>query len=118
MAQPTLPVLALVTPCYNEEAIIVSTVQTLTELIEKLIADQLIHPESFIVFVDDGSRDKTLALIRSHKNKKIKILKLAGNVGHQQALLAGLHYVTDKVDCCVSLDADLQDDPAVIILSG
>ena len=114
MTKPTLPILAIVTPCYNEEAIIISTLQTLTSLTEKLIAQQLISPASFIVFVDDGSRDQTLSLIRSHKNEKIKALKLAGNVGHQQALLAGLHYVTNKVDCCVSLDADLQDDPEVI----
>src|SRR5262249_7954049 len=59
-------------------------------------------------------RDNTLALLRANKNPKFKILKLAGNVGHQQALLAGLHYVTDRVDCCVSLDADLQDDIQVI----
>ena len=114
MEQPSLPVLALITPCYNEEAIIISTLQTLNSLIERHIAQQLISPSSFIVFVDDGSRDQTLSLIRSHKNEKIKVLKLAGNVGHQQALLAGLHYVTNKVDCCVSLDADLQDDPGVI----
>ncbi len=114
MTKPTLPILAIVTPCYNEEAIIISTLQRLTSLTEKLIAQQLISPASFIVFVDDGSRDQTLSLIRSHKNEKIKALKLAGNVGHQQALLAGLHYVTNKVDCCVSLDADLQDDPEVI----
>src|SRR5882762_8606675 len=110
MVQPKLPVLALVTPCYNEEAIIVSTVQKLTDLMEKHIAGQLLSPASMIVFVDDGSGDQTVPLIRANKNGKIKILKLARNVGHQQALLAGLHYVTDKVDCCISLDADLQDD--------
>src|SRR5258708_13862976 len=109
-----IPVLALVTPCFNEEAIIVSTIQTLRSLLEKLASDQLISTESFIVFVDDGSRDKTLQLIRENRNSGIKILKLARNVGHQQALLAGLHYVTNKTDCCVSLDADLQDDPEVI----
>ncbi len=114
MIQPTLPVLALVTPCYNEEAIIVSTVQILTALIDQHIASKLISPASFIVFVDDGSRDHTIALIRSNKNARTRILKLARNVGHQQALLAGLHYVTDKVDCCVSMDADLQDDIGVI----
>ena len=114
MAQPTRPVLAIVTPCFNEAAIIVSTVQTLTALVDELIQSQRISPTSFIVFVDDGSRDQTISLIRSHKNEKVKILKLAGNVGHQQALLAGLHYVTNKVDCCISLDADLQDDPGVV----
>jgi len=114
MTQAARPVLAIVTPCFNEEAIIVSTVQTLTALVQGLIQIQLISPVSFIVFVDDGSRDRTISLIRAHKNEKVKILKLAGNVGHQQALLAGLHYATNKVDCCISLDADLQDDTGVI----
>ena len=111
MAQP---VLAIVTPCFNEEAIIVSTVQALTALTDGLIQNQRISPTSFIVFVDDGSRDQTISLIRAHKNEKVKILKLASNVGHQQALLAGLHYVTNKADCCISLDADLQDDTGVV----
>jgi glycosyltransferase involved in cell wall biosynthesis len=114
MVQPPRPVLAIVTPCFNEEAIIVSTVQTLTALLDDLIRSQRIGPASFIVFVDDGSRDQTISRLRAHKNEKVKILKLAGNVGHQQALLAGLHYVCNKVDCCISLDADLQDDTSVI----
>jgi glycosyltransferase involved in cell wall biosynthesis len=114
MVQPAQPVLAIVTPCFNEEAIIVSTVQTLTALLDKLIRNQHISPKSFIIFVDDGSRDQTVSLLRAHKNEKVKILKLAGNVGHQQALLAGLHYVCNKADCCISLDADLQDDTGVI----
>lgn len=108
------PVLAIVTPCYNEEAIIVSTIQTLTALLDELIRNQTVGPMSFVVFVDDGSKDKTLSLLRANKRDRMRILKLAGNVGHQQALLAGLHYVTDKADCCISLDADLQDDVAVI----
>src|SRR5260221_10356325 len=114
MVQPAQPVLAIVTPCFNEEAIIVSTVLTLTALMEELIRNHRISPKSFTVFVDDGSRDQTVSLLRSNKNEKVKILKLAGNVGHQQALLAGLHYVCNQTDCCISLDADLQDDTAVI----
>ena len=115
MVQPSLPVLAIVTPCFNEEAIIVSTLQQLTGLLTDLIRDQRISSKSFIVFVDDGSRDQTISLILSNKNERVKLLKLAGNVGHQHALLAGLHFVTNKVDCCVSLDADLQDDTGVIV---
>ncbi len=114
MAQKGQPILAIVTPCFNEEAIIVSTLNQLTTLVQDMIAAKKINPASFIVFVDDGSQDRTLALLREHKNEKTRILKLARNVGHQQALLAGLHYVTSQVDCCVSLDADLQDDTGVI----
>jgi polyisoprenyl-phosphate glycosyltransferase len=110
----SVPVLAIVTPCFNEEAIIVSTVEALSALLKKYTDTQVVHPGSFILFVDDGSRDQTVALLRQYKNDRVKILKLAHNVGHQQALLAGLHYVTNRVDCCVSLDADLQDDIAVI----
>ena len=111
----SVPLLAIVTPCFNEEEIIVSTIQTLTDLLDREIGAGLIDPKSFLLLVDDGSKDKTMALIRQHKNTRVRVLKLAANVGHQNALLAGLHYVTNKVDCCVSMDADLQDDPEVIV---
>lgn len=111
MSKPTL---ALVVPCYNEEEIIVSTIETLLELLDRLSKSNLISNESFIVLVDDGSKDKTVELALQSKSKSVIILKLANNVGHQHALLAGLHYVTNKVDCCVSIDADLQDDIKVI----
>ena len=111
----SVPLLAIVTPCFNEEEIIVSTIQTLTDLLDREIGAGLIDPKSFLLLVDDGSKDKTMALIRQHKNARVRVLKLAANVGHQNALLAGLHYVTNKVDCCVSMDADLQDDPEVIV---
>jgi len=111
MKQPTL---ALVVPCYNEEEIIVSSLHSLNDLLTRFVASNLIAPESFIVLVDDGSKDKTISLATQFTGKKVKILKLANNVGHQHALLAGLHYVSDKADCCVSIDADLQDDIEVI----
>lgn len=114
MVHPSKPVLAIVTPCFNEEAIIATTVQTLNSVLGDLVKSNVIAPESFIVFVDDGSRDQTLELLRKSKTSATRILKLAHNVGHQQALLAGLHYVTHKADCCISLDADLQDDVDVI----
>ena len=108
------PILALVVPCYNEEEIIVSTLNTLTGLLSRYVELSKISDRSFIVLVDDGSKDKTIALAEQHKSDKVKILKLANNVGHQHALLAGLHFVSNKADCCVSIDADLQDDIEVI----
>ncbi len=108
------PILALVVPCYNEKEIIVSTIETLLALLTRLSKSDRISNESFIVLVDDGSKDITVELALQSKSERVIILKLANNVGHQHALLAGLHYVTDKVDCCVSIDADLQDDIEVI----
>jgi len=104
------PVLAIVLPCYNEEAIITSTIERLTALLQQYVQTSLIDSSSFLVFVDDGSRDKTLQILREHKNSHIRTLKLSANCGHQSALLAGMHYVTGKADCMISMDADLQDD--------
>ena len=109
-----MPTLALVVPCFNEEEIIVSSLDILSDLLGRFIAQGKILETSFIVLVDDGSKDKTILLASQYKSSKVKILKLASNVGHQHALLAGLHFVTGKVDCCVSIDADLQDDIEVI----
>ncbi len=104
------PRLALVLPCYNEEAIIAQTVEKLEALFEGLIREGLIKEDSFMVFVDDGSRDRSLAILKGLHSPWVRILKMSANYGHQTALLAGMHYVADKVDCMVSLDADLQDD--------
>lgn len=106
------PVLAIVLPCYNEEAIIASTITRLTALLNQYVQEQLVDPNSFLVFVDDGSRDKTLQILRQLKSEQVRTLKLSANCGHQSALLAGMHYVTGKADCMISMDADLQDDIA------
>ena len=108
------PVLGLVVPCYNEEQMISKTVEQLCSLLQKLVDEQLIAPESFAVFVNDGSKDRTWNILAQYKNHFVRALKLSNNVGHQHALLAGLTYVTNKADCCISLDADLQDDISVI----
>jgi polyisoprenyl-phosphate glycosyltransferase len=108
------PTIALVVPCYNEAEIIERTIAVLLSLLDDLIARQLISKDSFVVFVDDGSTDNTYEKIRLAKISQVVALKLSNNVGHQYALLAGLHYVTGKVDCCISLDADLQDDISAI----
>lgn len=106
------PVLAIVLPCYNEQAIIASTIQRLQALLEQYVAEGLIQASSFLLFVDDGSRDNTLGVLRSHRSSRVMTLKLSANCGHQSALLAGMHYVTGKADCMISMDADLQDDLA------
>lgn len=108
--------LALVVPCYNEEAVMKISSEALRGVLEDLIGKQKIAEDSFVLFVDDGSKDKTWELIeeehRLHSN--VKGLKLAGNVGHQFALTAGLITAKDCSDVTVSIDADLQDDVSVI----
>lgn len=115
MIQPP-PLLTIVVPCYNEEEVFEETSRQLTSVLNSLTAEKLISEESKILFVDDGSRDRTWSLIamESVKNSKVTGLKLACNVGHQKALLAGLHKAKHRSDCVISIDADLQDDISVI----
>ena len=110
------PVLSMVVPCYNEEEVLEDTTDQLVSLLKDLIGEGLVSNRSFILFVDDGSKDSTWEIIedQSFRIPYITGLKLAANAGHQNALLAGLHSVIDRCDCSVSLDADLQDDPKVI----
>lgn len=107
------PVLAIVLPCYNEEAILSETIARLTAMMNGYMEEGVIAPGSFLLFVDDGSRDRTLSILREHKSSMVRSLKLSANCGHQSALLAGMHFVTGKVDCMISMDADLQDDISV-----
>lgn len=108
--------LAIVVPCYNEEAVLERSVSELSQVLRGLIAKEKISRDSFLLFVDDGSRDRTWELIEKfHKEDElVSGLKLAGNVGHQNALLAGLLSVKDNIDISISIDADLQDDTGVI----
>lgn len=108
--------LAIVVPCYNEQEVFADTSRQLTDLVKNLIDKQKISEDSFILFVNDGSKDKTWELIDTEyqKNKYVFGLKLAGNVGHQNALLAGLMAAKDMSDVTISIDADLQDDINVI----
>ena len=105
-------VLYLVVPCYNEEETLPTTEKALSELMSDMIKRGRISENSRIVFVNDGSKDKTWELIEKYTNENtlIKGIKLSRNKGHQNALLAGLMTVKDECDCAVSLDADLQDD--------
>lgn len=108
--------LALVVPCYNEEAVLEISAKELKSVLSDLIQKQKISPDSFILFVNDGSKDRTWELIeKEHRESEMVFgLKLAGNVGHQFALTAGLLTAKDICDIAVSIDADLQDDTSVI----
>jgi glycosyltransferase involved in cell wall biosynthesis len=110
------PVLTIVVPCYNEEEVFQETAKQLTTVLQNLVDENLIAPESKILFVDDGSRDRTWSLIveESEKNSFVTGLKLSRNFGHQRALLAGLETAKEYSDCVISIDADLQDDISVI----
>lgn len=108
--------LAVVVPCYNEEEMLPLTTKELTGVLSDLITKQKIAPDSYILYVDDGSKDSTWELIRKfhEEEKKVFGLKLAGNVGHQNALTAGMLNAMEHADIMISIDADLQDDTAVM----
>ncbi|MGN7456079.1 glycosyltransferase family 2 protein [Paenibacillus pasadenensis] len=110
------PILGIVVPCYNEEEVLELTVVELDAVLAGLEKEGLVSPESFILFVNDGSRDRTWPLIADLKERyrRVSGLNLAGNVGHQSALLGGLMTARRHADCLVSIDADLQDDVRVI----
>lgn len=134
------PILYLVLPAFNEEEVIEKTLDVLSNKLCALIAESIIATQSSIVIIDDGSRDRTWDIIKnkakinvqplqSISNYDIQLnnssinstktniqsphiiaLKLSRNFGHQNALLAGLHYATNKCDCSISMDCDLQQD--------
>lgn len=109
--------LAIVVPCYNEEEVLEMASKALREVLDDLISKGKIAQDSFVLFVNDGSKDKTWELIeKEHEANPVQILgvKLAGNVGHQSALTAGLLTAMEMSDVTVSIDADLQDDVMVI----
>lgn len=109
--------LAIVVPCYNEEEVLKIASSALRDVIEDLVHKGKISDDSFILFVNDGSTDRTWELIEEeHAAYPVRVcgVKLAGNVGHQFALTAGLITAMDMSDVTVSIDADLQDDVTVI----
>lgn len=112
-----IPRLAFVVPCYNEEEILLTTIEALIAQLDRLIASSHCSSDSFIVLVDDGSRDGTWRLISEAARRpdgRVAGIRLATNCGHQHALVAGLDYVTDRCDASITIDADLQDDVGVI----
>ncbi|MBO5089427.1 MAG: glycosyltransferase family 2 protein [Clostridia bacterium] len=108
--------LMIVVPCYNEQEVFENTLEALSNLLFDLIKKGKIAKNSGIMFVDDGSRDDTRRLITDayRKYSHIYAVNLAGNVGHQNALVAGLQTAADLCDVTVTIDADLQDDVQAI----
>lgn len=101
-----------VIPCYNEEEVLHETASRLEAKIKSLVAAGKIAGDSRILFVNDGSRDKTWSIISElhEKSELFQGINLSKNMGHQNALLAGLMTAKDLCDAAISLDADLQDD--------
>ena len=108
----TPPILFIVIPCYNEQEALPITAKRMTELTDDMIARGLIAPSSRVVLVDDGSKDATWDVIsRLHAaDARFEGVKLAHNVGHMNALWAGMTLSSGRCDCAISIDADLQDD--------
>ncbi len=106
--------LSVVVPCYNEEAVLPETARRLVALLDELVGNGRVDSSSHVIFVDDGSRDRTWALIEelSNRHPRVRGLKLSRNRGHQNALLAGL--LAAEGDAVVTVDADLQDDLGAI----
>jgi len=108
--------LGIVIPCYNEEDGLAETTKRLTLLLNEMIEKGEIDQDSFVCYVDDGSKDNTWALIEAFKEESslFKGIKLSRNFGHQNALIAGLMQLKDNADALVSMDADLQDDIEIV----
>lgn len=104
--------LYIAVPCYNEEECLPDSSGKLLEKLNEMIAEGKITDDSRIVFIDDGSKDKTWEIIsKLHtENEMFQGIKLSRNRGHQNALLCGLMTLKDKCDAVISIDADLQDD--------
>lgn len=107
-----IPVLYIVVPCYNEEEVLPETSSRLLAKITSLIERGRVQDRSRILFVNDGSRDRTWEMISGlvRSDPHFGGVKLSRNRGHQNALLAGLMTAKGQCDCCISMDADLQDD--------
>ncbi len=110
--------LAIIIPCYNEELVVKSTVETLLGVLDKITSNGKISEDSYIYLVDDGSKDNTWNIIeelRATYGERVKGAKFIHNYGNQKALIAGLLGVREiGCDCAVSIDADLQQDENII----
>jgi len=116
MANQEIPKLIIVSPCYNEEAILRYSADTLTSFLKRVIALGKIAPSSRILYVNDGSRDRTWSLIEElhQDNSFVEGLSLAKNVGSELAVMAGMMAARERADVVVTIDADLQDDVEAI----
>lgn len=104
--------LATVSPCYNEEEVLRRSTERLTTLFERMISEGLISEDSMMVFVNDGSHDRTWQIINElhQENHFVRGINLSRNVGHQNAIMAGMMTAKDWADAIITIDADLQDD--------
>lgn len=111
-----LKTIAIVVPCFNEEAVLPSTMPTLLSVLDSMVNRSMVSTESYILCCDDGSKDATWKIISEFHlaDCRVKGISLAHNRGHQYALLAGLMTVKDRCDAAISIDADLQDEPNAI----
>ena len=107
-----IPVLYLVVPCYNEEEVIEKSAQVLGDKIRRLVRTGQIAEGSKVMFVNDGSKDSTLVLLHgiAEQDALFSVVSLAGNYGHQSAILAGMMTARKYADAVVTIDADLQQD--------
>ncbi len=104
--------LGIVCPCNNEHEVLLQSGERLTALLDGLVAKQKIAPDSFVLLVNDGSRDNTWQLIKQlhNDNRYFRGVNLAKNVGHQNAIMAGMMTAKDHCDAVITIDVDLQDD--------
>lgn len=109
---PMKDTLYIVVPCYNEEEVLPETARRLGDKLTALEAAGRISPDSRVLFVNDGSRDRTWEIIRElhQRDRRFSGVDLTRNRGHQNALLAGLMTARTRCDMAISMDADLQDD--------
>ena len=107
-----LPILYIVIPCYNEEEVLKETTKRLKTKLKKLLKEKIISTKSRVMYVNDGSKDKTWSIIKeiNQKENLFTGISLSRNRGHQNALLAGLLTAKDYADIVISMDSDLQDD--------
>jgi len=106
-------ILYIIVPCYNEEEVIVETKNRLSQKLLSLVESDIVSSDSRILFVDDGSNDNTWGLISGFYHERDSIilgLRLTTNVGHQNAILAGLFSAVEYCDVTITIDADLQQD--------
>lgn len=108
--------LGIVCPCYNEHEVLLESGERLTALLDGLVAKQKIAPDSFVLLVNDGSRDNTWQLIKQlhDDNHYFRGVNLAKNVGHQNAIMAGMMTAKNHCDAVITIDVDLQDDLSAI----
>lgn len=104
--------LGIVSPCYNEEEVLPISVKKLETLFADLISRKKVSKDSFVIFVNDGSKDSTWSLIQQFYKEKTFVygINLTHNVGHQNAIMAGMMTAYTMCDALITIDADLQDD--------